>query len=78
MTLRQLEPGSASELYAVVGLANTLALNFPSVRRVKILVEGEEVNTLAGHLDLTHPIWPDPSMVKPLVETDFLDTFRVH
>src|SRR5260370_33289534 len=38
---------------AVDSVTNTLAANVPQVRRLKILIHGQEVETLAGHLDLS-------------------------
>jgi hypothetical protein len=37
----------------VASIARTLEANVPQVRRLKILIHGQEVETLAGHLDLT-------------------------
>jgi spore germination protein GerM len=51
--------GSASELLTVYGLANTLAENFPHIRQVRILVEGEPVESLKGHVDLRGPVQAD-------------------
>ena len=45
--------GIASEQMAVDSIARTLESNVPQVRRLKILIHGQEVETLAGHLDLT-------------------------
>jgi hypothetical protein len=45
--------GIASEELAVESIARTLEANVPQVRRLKILIHGQEVETLAGHLDLT-------------------------
>jgi spore germination protein GerM len=45
--------GIASEQLAVNSIARTLEANVPQVRRIKILIHGQEVETLAGHLDLT-------------------------
>lgn len=45
--------GIQSEQLAVDSLARTLEANVPQVRRLKILIHGQEVETLAGHLDLT-------------------------
>jgi len=45
--------GIASEQLAVDSIARTLEANVPQVRRLKILIHGQEVETLAGHLDLT-------------------------
>lgn len=45
--------GIQSEQLAVDSIARTLEANVPQVRRIKILIHGQEVDTLAGHLDLT-------------------------
>ena len=45
--------GVQSEQLAVDSLTLTLAENVPQVKRLKILIHGQEVETLAGHLDLT-------------------------
>ncbi len=45
--------GIESEQMAVDSITNTLAANVPQVRRLKILIHGQEVETLAGHLDLS-------------------------
>jgi hypothetical protein len=45
--------GILSEKQAVSSIARTLASNVPSLRRLKILIHGQEVETLAGNLDLT-------------------------
>jgi spore germination protein GerM len=45
--------GIASEQLAVNSIARTLEANVPQVQRLKILIHGQEVETLAGHLDLT-------------------------
>lgn len=56
--------GSSGELMTVYGIVNTLA-DFPGVRQVRILVEGKPVETLAGHVDLSQPLTPDLSLVRP-------------
>jgi hypothetical protein len=45
--------GIDSEQMAVDSIARTLEANVPQVRRLKILIHGQETETLAGHLDLT-------------------------
>lgn len=45
--------GIESEQLAVDSITRTLAANVPQVIRLKILIHGQEVETLAGHLDLT-------------------------
>jgi hypothetical protein len=68
--------GIESEQLAVDSIARTLEANVPQVRRLKILIHGQEVETLAGHLDLmgefvvnTGPIQPasTPKVAKPAV-----------
>ena len=55
--------GSASELAAVYAVVDTLAANFKAVKKVAILVEGAEKETLGGHIDLTQAFAPDYSIV---------------
>lgn len=45
--------GVQSEQLAIDSITKTLEANVPQVRRLKILIHGQEVETLAGHLDLT-------------------------
>jgi hypothetical protein len=45
--------GIQSEQLAVDSITRTLEANVPQVQRLKILIHGQEVETLAGHLDLT-------------------------
>jgi hypothetical protein len=45
--------GIQSEQLAVDSILRTLEANVPQVQRLKILIHGQEVDTLAGHLDLT-------------------------
>ena len=45
--------GIMSEELAVDSIARTLENNVPNLRRLKILIHGQETETLAGHLDLT-------------------------
>ena len=45
--------GILSEAQAVNSIVRTLASNVPSIRRLKILIHGQEVDTLAGHVDLS-------------------------
>lgn len=57
--------GSLSELLTVYGLANSMAVNFPYLKRVQILVEGEPVETLKGHVSLVRPVPADFSFSRP-------------
>jgi len=62
--------GIMSEQMAVNSLARTLENNVATLRRLKILIHGQEVDTLAGNVDLTgffdlHPPAP-PAGAGPL------------
>ena len=48
--------GSLHEVFTVYTIVNALSVNLPAITRVQILVEGKEVDTLAGHVDLRHPL----------------------
>lgn len=43
--------GSAGETFTIRSVVATLVKNFPEVRSVKFLVEGREIETIAGHYD---------------------------
>jgi hypothetical protein len=45
--------GIQSEQLAADSIARTLEADVPQVQRMKILIHGQEMETLAGHLDLT-------------------------
>ena len=51
--------GSQSELLTVYSLANSVAVNFPHLRQVKITIDGASVDTLKGHVDLRRPLLAD-------------------
>lgn len=55
--------GSSTETARVYGIVQTLVQNFPQVRTVRILVDGQEVDTLLGHLDLSRPLVPEPRLL---------------
>jgi hypothetical protein len=57
------EGGSEAELITVYSIVNSLTANFPAIKRVQILVEDKPATTLAGHVDLTHPLPPDMTLL---------------
>jgi hypothetical protein len=59
--------GSLNELLTVYAIVNAVSANLPAARRVQILVEGKEADTLAGHVDLRRPLTRNDSLVR---ETD--------
>lgn len=62
--LKNISPGIESESLAVYSIVNSITANIPAIKKVKILIQGQEVETLEGHADLTEPIVPDPTLVK--------------
>ncbi len=54
--------GSSAEMTAVYSIIDSVSYNFPQIRKVKFLLDGHEVETLKGHLDLRMPLAPDFSL----------------
>ncbi len=57
--------GSTAEINTVYAIVNTVTLNFPEIKDVQILIEGEKADTLAGHIDISRPIGPQTSIIRP-------------
>lgn len=55
--------GSHQELIAAYSIVETVIANFPSVRQVRVLVNGQVPETLGGHVDLDRPLRPLASLV---------------
>ena len=47
--------GINSELLTIYSVVNSLILNVSEIKRVKILIDGNEAQTLAGHINLQFP-----------------------
>ena len=56
--------GSSAEIMTVYSVVNSLTTNFPQIKRVQILVEGKEIESIAGHLSLTKPIASKADLIK--------------
>jgi spore germination protein GerM len=55
--LSQAHPGGPwAEMLTLRSIMQTLMANVPEINRVQILIEGREVETLAGHLDIRRPL----------------------
>ena len=48
--------GSAAEIETIRSIVATIGVNFAGVDRVRVLVEGDVAETLAGHMDLSRPL----------------------
>ncbi|MBI5442116.1 MAG: GerMN domain-containing protein [Deltaproteobacteria bacterium] len=55
--------GASGELLSVYALVHTIAANVPGVQSIQLLVNGQERETLAGHVKISHPLRPDPQLV---------------
>lgn len=48
--------GTLDEALTVFSIVNAITVNLPDIPAVQILVDGHTVSTLAGHIDLRHPL----------------------
>ncbi|MBN1938351.1 MAG: GerMN domain-containing protein, partial [Candidatus Aminicenantes bacterium] len=55
--------GSTAEIDTVYAVVDSLAQNLKAVKKVFLLVDGEERETLAGHIAIDRPIVPDYSLI---------------
>ena len=62
--LSDFEPGIQSETLTLYSIVNSITINIPSVKRVQFLIQGQEVETLDGHADLSAAFTPDPTRIK--------------
>ncbi len=64
-TLRENHPGgSQTELLTVYSIVNSLVLNIPQINSIKILIEGRETITIAGHIDSKAPFKANMILVR--------------
>jgi hypothetical protein len=56
--------GALEELFTVYSLVNAVTVTLPAITRVQILIDGREVDTLAGHVDLRNPLSKNLSWVR--------------
>jgi len=50
---------------AVYSLVQTVTVNFPETKRVRLLINGEPAETLAGHVWLGKSLQPMKELVDP-------------
>jgi len=48
----------------VYTIVNVLTVNLPAIQAVQILIDGKEVATLAGHVDLREPLAKNLGLVQ--------------
>lgn len=55
--------GSTSEMATIYSLTNTVTANIPSIKDVRLLVEGKEIESIGGHIDTRHPFIPNKELI---------------
>lgn len=61
--ITRLNVGSTGEALVISAIVNTLT-KLPGIERVRILVEGKQADTLAGHVDTTQPLRRNDNIVR--------------
>jgi hypothetical protein len=56
---------SASEIATIYSLTNSITQNIPSIKKVKILVEGKEQSSIKGHISTRKAFSPDLELIIP-------------
>jgi len=56
--------GSSAEIITVYSIANTVILNFKDIKKVRFLIDGSEIETLAGHIDCKRSIVANKDYIK--------------
>ena len=57
--------GSAAEMATVYSLTNTLTTNLPAIKRIRILIDGKERESLKGHIGLRNPFMMNRELIAP-------------
>ena len=56
--------GTTAELEFIYFMVDNLCYNFREIKKVKFLIGGNESKTLAGHIDLEKPFFPNFDWLK--------------
>jgi spore germination protein GerM len=56
--------GSWAEMLTIYSIVDTIIKNFPDVKKVKFLIEGKEIESLAGHIDTRMPLTENKDIVR--------------
>ncbi|MDZ4165937.1 MAG: GerMN domain-containing protein [Smithellaceae bacterium] len=69
--LVKLHPGgSASEMATIYSLTNSLIANIPSIGKVKLIVEGKEIESIRGHMDARQPFAFNKEFIAPVAKAE--------
>ena len=61
---KEIRASAWEELTAIYAIVNTLMQNIEEIKRIRILLDGREAQTLAGHIDLTRTFGKRMDLVK--------------
>jgi len=64
MIIAHFPGGVTQELLTIYAIVNTLTLNMREVKQVKIIIGGQEADTLNGHLDIRYPFTTNMLIVR--------------
>jgi len=56
--------GTTAELEFIYFMVDNICYNFREIKKIKFLIGGNESKTLAGHIDLERPFFPDFAWLK--------------
>ncbi len=56
--------GTSTEMQTIYSIVNSITLNYPEIKRVKILIDGKTEKTLAGHIDISVPLGPYRGLIQ--------------
>ena len=63
--------GTTAEIITIKSILQTVYANFPEkIQSVQILIEGQEVNTIAEHIDISNPLVLTPDFQVPVEEKE--------
>lgn len=57
--------GTSADIATVYAIVHSLTENFEEIKRVYILIDGGERETLGGHIDLRRPFLPRSDLIAP-------------
>jgi len=57
--------GSTSEMATIYSLTNSLIGNMPSIKKVKILIDGKEQESIRGHINIRNPFTFNKELIAP-------------
>jgi hypothetical protein len=63
--IKKYQGGSTAEMATIYSLTNSITQNVPSIKQVRILVEGKELPSIKGHISTQKAFSPDLELLIP-------------